>query len=180
MATVTITDIQPIVAAYASARNVVAERVSALQAEVQDAQRRKLPGIKAALASAADRKSALELVIGANPELFAKPRTVTLHGIKFGLKKGSGKIEFADEAGVIARIKKFLKTKAEALISTKEAVKKKALLDLSVEELAKIGCAAESTGDQVYIAAEDTAVDKLVARILKEGSGEEISDSQAA
>lgn len=162
---------------YAHERTVLSERVSALEAEVQAAQRRRIPGIKYALTNAADAKAALESAIEQGRELFVKPRTVTLHGIKFGLKKGSGKVEFVEEAGVIARIKKFLKAKADALIQTKETVRKKALLDLSVEELAKIGCTAEATGDHVFISGEDTAVDKLVARILKEGSGEEIEAS---
>lgn len=173
-ATITLETIEQLTKNYAAARAVVSERVNALDAEIQDAHRRKLPGIKSALAEATAEKAKLEAAIDAGRDLFVKPRTVSLHGIKCGLKKGSGKIEFADEAGVIARIKRFLKAKVDALISTKETVKKKALLDLTVEELAKIGCKAESTGDHVYISAEDSNVDKLVARILKEGQGEEL------
>ncbi|MBK8477478.1 MAG: hypothetical protein IPL39_14590 [Opitutaceae bacterium] len=117
---------------YAHQRVVLSERVTALEDEVQSAQRRRLPGIKSALAAAADAKAVLEHAIESNQELFVKPRTVTFHGIKAGLKKGSGAVEFADEAGVIARIKKYLKGKAEALIKTKESLKKKELTGLSV------------------------------------------------
>jgi len=166
---------------YAHERTVLAERVSALEAEVQASQRRRLPGIKSALAAAADAKANLEQGIDNSRALFDSPRTATHFGIKFGIKKGAGKIEFGNEAGVIARIKKlFGEAKAAVLIKTTEKLQKKALSTLPADDLKRIGCTVGDTGDHVFIAAEDTAVDKLVERLLKEGSGEEISDSQDA
>jgi len=164
---------------YAHERTVLSERVSALEAEVQAAQRRRLPGIKSALAAAADAKAALETAINDNRDLFESPRTATHFGIKFGLKKGAGKIEFGNEAGVIARIKKlFGEAKAAVLIKTTEKLQKKALSTLPADELKKIGCTVGATGYHIFIAAEDTAVDKLVERLLKEGSGEEIEAAE--
>lgn len=160
---------------YAATRSVVSERVSALEAEVQDAQRRKLPGIKSAVAEAADAKARLEAAIEEGRMLFKSPRTITAHGIKCGLQKGKGKITWLGKpAAVVALIKKHLAGKASLLIKTEETLKKAGLNSLSVEELKKIGCTVGATGDHVYVAAEDTAVDKLVERILKEGQGEEL------
>lgn len=48
-----------------------------------------------------------------------------------------------------------------------------AVRELDVKTLAAIGATVEGTGDVVYIRAVDTAVDKLVKRLLKEGSREE-------
>lgn len=171
----TIDEITTLAKNYAAARTVVAERVSALDAEVQDAQRRKLPGIKSAVAEAADAKALLEAAIEQGRELFKSPRTITAHGIKCGLQKGKGKISWLGKpAAVVALIKKHLAPKASLLIKTEETLKKSALSSLSVDELKKIGCTVGATGDHVYVAAEDTAVDKLVERLLKEGSGDEL------
>ncbi len=174
----TLDEITTLTMNYAAARAVVSERVAALEAEVHDAQRRKLPGIKSAVAEAADAKARLEAAIEQGRDLFKSPRTITIHGIKCGLQKGKGKIEFSSESGVITRIKRFFgEAKAAVFIKTTEKLQKKALSTLSVDELKKIGCTVGATGDHVYVAAEDTAVDKLVERILKEGSGEELEEA---
>ncbi|WP_043585335.1 hypothetical protein [Geminisphaera colitermitum] len=78
--------------AYAEARRVLNERVNALEDEIRDAQRRKLPGIKTALAVAADTQATLAAVIQQHPGLFTNPKTITLHGIKIGFQKGKGKL----------------------------------------------------------------------------------------
>jgi hypothetical protein len=172
---ITLIDIETHAKTYAAARTIVADRVSALELEVQAAQRRKLPGIKSAVAEAADAKARLEAAIEQGRELFKSPRTITVHGIKCGLQKGKGKITWLGKpAAVVALIKKHLADKAKMLIKTEETLKKASLNSLSVEELKKIGCTVGATGDHVYVAAEDTAVDKLVERILKEGQGGEL------
>lgn len=175
---ITLSDIETHAKAYSVARHTVADRVSALEREVQDAQRRKLPGIKSAVAEAADAKARLEAAIEQGRALFKSPRTITVHGIKCGLQKGKGKITWLGKpAAVVKLIKKHLAAKAALLIETKETLRKKALSTLTGDELKKIGCTVGATGDHVYVAAEDTAVDKLVERILKEGQGEEIQEA---
>lgn len=174
----TLDEITTLTKNYAAARAVVSERVSALEAEVQAAQRRKLPGIKSAVAEAADAKARLEAAIEQGRALFNSPRTITVHGIKCGLQKGKGTITWlGGSAAVVKLIKKHLTEKASLLIKTTETLKKAGLNSLTVEELKKIGCTVGATGDHVYVAAEDTAVDKLVERILKEGSGEELEEA---
>lgn len=174
----TLDEITTLTKNYAAARAVVSERVSALEAEVQAAQRRKLPGIKSAVAEAADAKARLEAAIEQGRALFNSPRTITVHGIKCGLQKGKGTITWlGGSAAVVKLIKKHLTEKASLLIKTTETLKKAGLNSLTVEELKKIGCTVGATGDHVYVAAEDTAVDKLVERFLKEGSGQEIEEA---
>ena len=173
----TIEAIEALTKNYAGARAIVSERVNALSTEVQDAQRRKLPGIKSALAEAADAKGKLEAAIEAGRGLFVSPRTITVTGIKVGLKKGRGKVTWADADRVIALIKKFFAPRSTTLITTTEKLKKTGLDTLSAEELKKIGCAIGEAGDHVYVAPADTDLDKLVARMLKEGQGEELEEA---
>lgn len=155
---------------YNTARNILADRVQHLQDELAAAQRRLIKGIKAAAAEAATAKSQLEAAITANPDCFIKPRTITLHGIKLGLKKGTGKIEFDDAEAVVARIEKMFPDAADVLIITTKKPNKEALAALDVASLRKLGCTVEESGDQVVIKGATDAVDKYVAKLLEEGS----------
>ncbi len=159
---------------YASAREVLAERVSKFEAEVQAIRNRLLPGIKSAAAVAAVLQSELAAGIAQHPDLFVKPRTMTLHGIRVGYIKGKGKITWEDDEKVIAAIRRaFAKPTADRLIAIVERPVKDALAQLPAAELRRLGVQVEEAGDQVYIKAIDTEVDKLVARILEEGAVDE-------
>lgn len=110
-----------------------------------------------------------------NRGLFDKPRTWTLHGIKLGLNKGKGRVEFDDEEKVIAKLKaRFgdLSPEVDRCVEVIEKLDADGLRELDGKALAAIGVTIEGTGDVVYIRAVDTAVDKLVKRLLKEGSRE--------
>lgn len=170
-----LSEIEQLVKGYADARAVVAERLQSLNDLVGRVHRRKLPGIKSAVAAAQEAQSKLSAAIQEHPADFEKPRTHALHGIKFGFKKGVGLISFDDETRVIALIKKHLPEQAEYLIKTTECVIKKALGQLSAIELRKIGCEVEDAGDYIFIKASDSAIDKVVKKLLAEGEVDEVT-----
>ncbi|WP_043588967.1 host-nuclease inhibitor Gam family protein [Geminisphaera colitermitum] len=163
--------------AYAEARRVLAERTAALEDEVRDAHRRKRPGIKTALAIAQDTQANLSAAIQSHPELFERPRTMTLHGVKIGFQKGKGKLTWDDEESVVVRIEKMFGLDADAYLVIKKKPSATALGNLETRELAKLGVTVETTGDQVFIKTSDSAVDKLVKKLLKEGAVEEAEES---
>jgi hypothetical protein len=166
---------------YADARGVLADRVQRLNDEIEAAKRRLLPGIKKAVEVAAEKKAGLNSAIQAAPELFIKPRTIVICGIKVGLEKGKGKIEIPkeDEEKVVRLIEKYFPDQADVLIQTKKKPAKKALSGLTVAELKKLGITVEETGDQVVIKGTDSDVDKLVKALLKEGEQEAL-EAEAA
>jgi hypothetical protein len=169
-----ISHIETLAKQYATDRGIVAYRVATLEDEVREVHRRKLPGIKAAVASAADSQAKLTAAIEAHPELFVQPRTMTLHGIKLGFQKGKGSTQWPEEAKLLAAIKKNFGPRAlETLIETIEKPNKEAVCKLSMAELKKLGVVVTGTGDFVFVKASDSEVDKLVAKILKEGAIEE-------
>lgn len=158
----------------ADERAIVAERVQTLHDELEAAKRRKIPGIKTAVAEAVRLEARLIEEIKARRAHFDDPRTIVVSGLKVGLAKGRGKIEFADEATVIAKIEKiYTADEAALLVKTEKSVRKKALNALAVEDLRKIGCTVVAAGDHPYIAPVDDEVDKLVNRLLKAASEEE-------
>jgi hypothetical protein len=166
-------EIENLTKCYADARGLLSERVTSLQVELESAKRRKLPGIRSAVAAAAEARARLQSAIEAAPGLFVKPRSVIVHGIKVGLQKAKGKLWWADTNRVVELIKKHFPGRVDELVKVTESPRKSALQDLSVADLKRIGCMVEEAGDQVLIKPVDSDVDKLVAALLGEAEAEE-------
>lgn len=169
----TITDIESLTRAYADARALLAERVQALQEEIEAARRRRLRGIKEAVARAADAHAALRAAIESAPELFRRPRTLTIAGIRVGYQKSRGEIVWEDAAQVVRLIRRHLPEQADSLIKVVETPIKSALAQLSAADLKRIGVTLVDTGDQVLIKPTDGEIDRLVEALLREAASEE-------
>lgn len=162
------------------ARNSLGDELSILNTKIEALKREHLAEIKRRVARAAERQSELSAAIDASRDLFVKPRTVIFHGIKCGLRKGSGGVDWDGDDRVVALIRKhFPKAQADLLIKTTEKPITKALQDLPVSDLKAIGCTVEDTEDKIVITAVDTAVDKLVNTLLK-GALDEAEKAEAA
>lgn len=166
----TLAEIDSAAKRYAAARALVSERMQALQEEIAAAQRRKIAGIKGAAETAAALQQELRDLIAAAPELFVQPRSYVLHGIKCGFLKGKGAIVWDDNARTCALIRRHLPEQADVLIITEEKPSADALRQLDARDLARIGARIEGTDDQVIVKATDSAIDKLVAKLLSEGA----------
>ncbi|HSH71574.1 MAG TPA: host-nuclease inhibitor Gam family protein [Methylophilaceae bacterium] len=159
---------------FADARAKLAVIVTALNDSMEALKRQYMADLKRAVAATAKRQDELKGLLEASPELFAKPRSVIFHGIKVGYAKGKGKIEFTDPEQVVKLIKKnYKKDEWETMINVTETPIKKAIEQLSVSDLKKIGCLVTDAQDEVVIKATDTEVDKLVTALLK-GATEEV------
>jgi len=156
---------------YADARTHLAAAVQDLNAAVEELRRQHLPHIKQLAARAADRQATLSAQIAGHPDLFVKPRTMTLHGIKVGFQKGKGVLTHEDTTEkVVERIKSFFGDDAVQYLIIAEKPRAAALLELPAATLRKLGLQVQDTGDAVFIKATDGEIDKLVARLLDEGS----------
>ena len=150
-----------------TARDVLAERATALQDEIDQATRRKLPGLRLAVAAVAAADSDLKAAIGAAPQLFIKPRSIVLHGLKLGYQKGKGKIDWEDDDQVVKLIRRHFPEQFDVLCKTVEKPVKDALAGLSAAELKKLGITVEGSGDVVFVKDSTAGVDKLVKALLK-------------
>lgn len=153
--------------AYAEARTKLADIVSALQQALDELKRNNLPRIRRHVARLADLEDDLKAMVLASPELFVKPKTVVLHGIRVGFEKGKGAIVFDDDDKVVQLIERRLPDLAEQLVKTTKKPLKGGLAQLTVQQLKSIGCTVEEAGDQVVVRAVDKDVDKLVTALLK-------------
>ena len=181
--TAALIDLDKAAKAHRTARDVVDLRVSELDAEIADLYRRKLPGIRTALAAAQTTQDAAVAAVLRHPEMFPqKKRTMVLRGIKLGFTKGGGRVEWeAEDATLIERIEKMFKgddTTLALLINTTKTPSKDALKQLEADVLAKLGVTVEGVGDFVVVSDSDSAAKKLVKRILKDGAVHETTTKE--
>ena len=155
---------------YAEAREKLAAIVSDLNAGIEALKRNAMPEIKRAVARAGTHHDELRALIGAAPELFVKPKSMTINGIKCGYQKGKGKIEWDDPDQVVRLIKKHFPEQADVLIVTTEKPVKDALNSLTVAELKRLSCSVVEGGEVIFVKPVDGAVDKLVDALLKEAT----------
>ena len=154
---------------YANARDVLVGIKMALEEEVGAIKRKYMPKIRKIVETAKERNAALSSAIAANPELFQKPRTVILHGIRLGIMKERGELAWDDEARVIKRIREQLPAdQAELLIRVKESVVKGAVYDLVAADLKRLGIRIEGDGDVVTIKDAAGDLDRWLDALLSE------------
>jgi hypothetical protein len=179
----TLQDITDQAQQFAVAHTALANEVAALNRELDGVKRRHIDKIRRLVNVAATRKATLHTAIESTPELFCSPRTYTVDGIKFGLAKQKGVIEFDDSDAVVVRIRKIYsddETKIAALIHTKETPNKVAMKDLPVAEVKRLGCTVTADGDKVVIVPVSGEVDKIVAALLKDATEDTLASSEAA
>lgn len=177
MTELTLADIEEKAKAYADRRARLAEKLTALDAALTAVKKLHLKELKRHVALTAETQIELRNAIDAAHHLFDKPKTRILHGIKVGLRKGKGKMEWEDDAALVALIKKKFPDHVAELIITTEKPSATGLEDLDAAELRKLGVTVEDAGDQVVVKAVETDIERLVKALLKSATDE---DEEAA
>lgn len=164
----TLIQIDQITKEYATERTKLSDRIRFLEDEINTLKRKRLPGIKNSVQTVLEKQEDLKAALEESRQLFEKPRTIVFHGVKVGFQKAKGKLSWNDDAQVIKLIKKHLPDQEEILIKKTEKPSKDALLNLSAENLKKIGVSISEAGDVVVIKSTDSEIDKFVEALLKE------------
>lgn len=170
-------DIEKLTKAFSDARQIVADRVRAMEDEMQAIKRRRMPGIKSAVNTVIGQQSGLKAALEESRALFVRPKTMVINGIKVGFAKAKGKISWIDDDQVVKLIEKYLPDQAEILIKTTKMPIKKALEQLSAADLKKIGVTVNETSDHVVIKSTDDEIDKFVDALLKEDDPEKAEEA---
>lgn len=168
----TITEIMDKTRALAEERARMNGVVTALNLAVKELMTDRLPEVRAAIDAAAQSWAELEVMLRENPQLFVKPRTVTVDGIKVGYEKGKGGLEIPNPAKTVELIKRHLADQVDLLIDTRETPAKAALQQLPAADLKRVGVNVRDTGDRVVIRPADTELDKLVKALVGEAVDE--------
>ena len=151
---------------YSKSHAALSHLMQDLELELSTIKQAYLPDIKSALKVAKKDHSVLNDLIEGSDDQFVKPRTITLHGIKCGLKKEKGKLVIANAESTCKLIKKNMEDSADVYIKTEEKPIKKALENLDAKMLKKIGVQVTSDSDVVVIKSIDSEIEKMVDALL--------------
>lgn len=160
-------EIEKLSSTFAARREALAGAMLAFQEDQSAVQRKHFGRLRRLAIGMKLAEAELKAAIGEAPELFARPRTVIFHGIRVGLAKGRGKIEWDDDARVVKLIRRHCADQVELLIKVTEKPLKEGLAQLSVEELKKLGVTVESTGDVVFVKPVDSEIDKALKALIQ-------------
>lgn len=160
-------------AAYAAER----DRLSALVQDMKDAvsviERRAMPTILRSARKISALHNDLAAEIAGNVECFVKPRTLVVDGLKFGLQKKRGTVEWDHDDQVIARARKILDEAQFALVvKTIYKVSATGLAQLDAATLKRLGVSVTRDTDAAIIKNTDGAVEKMVNAMVKEMTAE--------
>jgi hypothetical protein len=164
----TLKEIEELTEAFALERSFLLEHLRDMERAIQKVRKQYEPVMSKRLEIVGAVHGRLRVAIEANPELFERPKTVTFHGVKIGYQKQKGKIEWEDEASVIAKIKDLLPNQADMFIATFESPIKTALEQLDAATLKRLGVSVVEAGDKVVIRPVDSAEEKALRELLKD------------
>lgn len=163
----TLNDIEILAKSYADAYARLSGDVETLENAIRDIKRKMLPIIKRHAAEAAEVKHLLEIEVADSSDLFRNPKTRIFHGVKVGITKSKGRVEWDAEEKVIERIEKLLpEDQAELLIRVKKSVHKPAVYDLIAADLKRLGIKIVGDGDDVVVKIAGTDIEKMVDALL--------------
>lgn len=168
----TLQEIQNRAATLSEARDKLSALMIALQAGIETVKNGAMPDIKRVSRQIAKGHSELADLIKANPELFTKPRSYVVDGIKFGMLASSGSLTWEDDAKVCARIKRMAESgeispdQVDLLIKTTEKPVASVLAQLEPGLRKRLGVTVEGDGDQPLIKSVDSTVEKAVNNLI--------------
>jgi hypothetical protein len=154
-----------------------------LESEVSAAQAAHMLTIRSLTRSVIKRQAELAEGIKAHPELFDKPRTLIVAGIKFGLRKQPGKMCWADDAKLLKRVDElFAKgdistAQYEGVVEVRFVLVAKGLEKLDASTLKRLGVTVEADSDAVEIKSVDSEVEKMVKAVIKDAMKDAANDA---
>ena len=157
---------------YASAVLARQGLVTAIRNRLAQVAAELAPALREALAAERDCRDTLAAAVEGAPHMFARPRTRTVHGVRYGWQTGKAKIEIPDEAETIKRIERLPEGQGELLLQRKVSVYKPACLDLTAGDLRRLGIRQITGEDSVIVKVVDDATDKLVDALLADAAPE--------
>ncbi len=153
---------------YADRHRQVGRLADEMQGELDRLKARHLAGLREAVRLSRAARAQLDAGIQAHPELFDRPRTVIMHGVKIGLAKGKGRLTIADERATILKIKQMFGPNAADFLHLTVSPNKTALGELSAGALKKLGVTVAATGDVVVIKPAAGGLEQFLSLLLPE------------
>ncbi|WP_457571843.1 host-nuclease inhibitor Gam family protein [Desulfovulcanus sp.] len=107
-------------------------------------------------------------LIETNKELFERPKSQSLYGITFGIRKRKGRLVIGENT--IQLIKKYFRDNYDEFIQTKESIVKSALNRLDAKMLKKIGVSVIRDEEEPFVKSDFDKIEKFIDALIKEKS----------
>lgn len=163
-------------------RDELARHFQALQTDLDNAKKPHMATIKTVARRVAKEHAELVALVEANPELFVKPRTHVVEGIKFGYQAARGSLVWEDDEKVCNRIFGLAEAgtitaeEADLCVATTMKPVAEALRRLDPKLLTRMGVRIEGDGDKVLVKSVDSSIEKAVNAVITAA----IKDAQAS
>lgn len=170
----TLADLQKRAEALSKTRETLTDILRTLNAEIDTIKNGALPRIRQVARQIAKQHNELQQLITDNPTLFAKPRTYVSEGIKFGMQKQKGTLDWQDDAVLCNRIHGLVgkglltEEQQDLLITTTEKPVAKALEKLDGATLKRLGVTVNKDTDTPLIKSVDSEIEKSVNAVIKD------------
>lgn len=165
----TFAEIETKTKAFSKANDELSELTREARAEIEPLKNKYVRRIKSSVEKVLSAKEELSEALEEAGELFVKPKTIVIAGVRIGFKKDKNKIVWDDDDKVVELIEKKLdEEQAEQLIKVEKKPIKDAIARLDAATQNKIGCRIEEGKDEVYIKPMDSEIEKFVNSLMKE------------
>lgn len=166
----TLTEIRQAAENLANRHNDTTGCASLMQAEIKNSiapilERYKTTVDGYAAAEATAYQALADMLIAA-PQLFVKPRSLSVDGVRCGYIKAPDTVDWSDDAEVIARIKALRPDLAPVLIRTQESLVVDALGGVDAKDLASFGVRTIAGADSHFITVGDNDAEKLTKMVI--------------
>ncbi len=120
----------------------------------------------------------LMLLVVAAPDLFQKPRSITVDGVRAGYRKEEDFLDWDDPQVIIARIESLLAEQVDLLVRTEKSLVLDAVVQLDAGVLQRIGVRRVPGIDRPFVTIGDSDLDRLVKTILADAA-KRVGDEEA-
>jgi hypothetical protein len=162
-------EIKSLTREFSAANDILIQLKKAVNTEMENVRSKYFSKIKESAEKLFLRKADLVDAINSSRNLFNKPKTIVLSGVRLGFHKEKDRILWDDDEQVVKLIeKKFDSELARILIRTEKKPVKESISKLDESELKKISCRVYKGQDKVLIKTLDSEVDKFMNSLMKE------------
>jgi len=152
---------------YRTARDHLAGVLAELDEATRALRSARMAAIRSAVHGAQKARSILSHAVADAPELFAKPKSRVLHGVRCGYRKAKDEVVYPEDRKLIELIRKVCSPEqAEALIVCKESPARKALTLLDEKLLRRLGIQIKPGADEVIAEPVDGDLEKALDALL--------------
>jgi hypothetical protein len=170
-------------ALLSNCRDELRAELMLLDTELQAAKAARLKRLQQLTRSVIKHQTELGADIATNASLFAKPRTQIVDGIKFGMQKQPGSMQWDDADKVLNRMDDLFnkgdinRAQYDVCVQTSYTLVSAGIEQLDGKLLKKLGITVSADTDKVLIKSVDSQVEKMLSAIIKDAVKDAANDA---